>query len=202
MDVDGRSQASFGSWVVWAGEVCAFITRSWYSDPPVRGRQTGATDSQRRGKGAQDPRWEYVSIFGVLFLTVFHIFLSSTFFSLALFLLSLLSHKCSGGAFGYCRWISHDGLPFALRAAYSQTIHVPTHAYEWWRTCPQPPSLLDLLSYLQTLYSFPPSGNSFHVNTTSICRAALSLHTSIAGLLISVTFRENKWCLYPSCLSA
>lgn len=34
----------------------------------------------------------------------------------------------------------------------------------------QAPSLLDLLSYLRTLYSFPPSGNLFHVNTASICR--------------------------------
>ena len=46
-------------------------------------------------------------------------------------------------------------------------------------TRPQPPSLLDLLSYPRTPRGFPPSGDSFHVNTTSICGAALSLRTSI-----------------------
>lgn len=56
---------------------------------------------------------------------------------------------------------------------------------------PQPPSLLDLLSHPRTPYSFPPSGNLFHVNTTSICGAALSLSQSHSG-------KTNDVCIHPA----
>ena len=71
-------------------------------------------------------------------------------------------------------------------------------------TRPQPPSLLDLLSYPRTPRGFPPSGDSFHVNTTSNCGAALSLRTSIhrrAAYLSHLRGGKNKQCLYPSCIS-
>lgn len=199
MDVDGRSQASFGSWVVWAGEVCAFITRSWYSDPLVRGRQTGAADSQRRGRGHRIPDESTFLVFSFWlssrFLVFNFLFSRTTFCSLYFPINAAAVHLDTAVE-------SHT---MACRLLSELLIHKQfmfPHTRTNGDAQPQPPSLLDLLSYLQTLYSFPPSGNSFHVNTTSICRAALSLHTSIAGLFISVTFRENKWCLYPSCLTA
>lgn len=63
-----------------------------------------------------------------------------------------------------------DGVRLTLWAA-SFTNNTHTHAH------PHLPSLLYLLSYPRWLYSFPPSGHSFYVNTTSIDGAALSLHT-------------------------
>lgn len=204
MDVDGfcgRDEPSFRSCVVWAGGSVCFHYRRWYSDPLARGRQAEG-DSPRQKKSLRIPdrgwvMWEFSFFFFGHSLFVFNL-LCSVSTSWGLYFPISAAEMHSDAALQSL----HNGMPLTLRAAHSQTIHVPTHAYKRWRTCPQPPSPLDLLSYLKTLYSFPPSGNSFHVNTTSICRPALSLHTSIAAPLISVTFRENKWCLYPSCLTA
>lgn len=69
-------------------------------------------------------------------------------------------------------------------------------------THPQTPSLLDLLSHPRTPYSFPPSGNSFHVNTTSICGAALSLHTSIHRCAAYLSHLQGKQMMFISCLAA
>lgn len=71
-----------------------------------------------------------------------------------------------------------------------------THTHT--RTNHQPPSPLDLLSYPRTPYSFPPSGNSFHVNTTSICGAGLSLLASIHRHAAYLSHLQGKQMMFVS----
>lgn len=161
MDVDGRSQASFGSWVVWAGEVCAFITRSWYSDPPVRGRQTGATDSQRRGKGHRIPDESTCPFL------VFSFWLSFTFSCLQL---SFLSHS-------FC------SLYFPINAA---EVHLDTAVESHTMVCRL---LSELLIHKQFMFPHTRTNGDAHAHNLHLC--LISYHISkhyTASLPLAIHF--------------
>lgn len=96
-----------------------------------------------------------------------------------------------------CSFIKQHTAPHTNRQTDRQT-----HKTDWrTRARPHPPSPLDLLSYPRTLYSFPPSGDSFHLNATSICGAALALlhiNPSPRRLSQSPSGKTNDVCIHPT----
>lgn len=159
----------------------------------IRGRQSKA----KKGYRIPDGSWVMWEFF--IFLLVFFVFESFSLPPLSLLLFLLFSFTWMQ------QWYSLI-LPLncftTARHSFSKLLihkqcmfpHTPVQALT--HTRPQPPSLLDLLSYLRTLYSFPPSGNSFHVNTTSIYRAALSLHTSIHCCAAYLSHLQGKQMVF------
>lgn len=95
-------------------------------------------------------------------------------------------------------------MPLTLPAAHSQTTNVPTHT----RTKADTHALnlhLRLISYHipeRRTVSLPLAIHFMLTQHQSAGLPSHSTHPSIAGLLISVTFGENKRCSYPSCISS